>query len=116
MSSAGSRLAGMPDRVVFLLDVDNTLLNNDHVIADLRRHLEHSFGDDLTDEYFEIFEERRGSLGYADYLGALQTFRTRHPRDPHFLGLSSYLIDYPFANRINPASLALPEALSQWTT
>ena len=106
----------MAERVAFLFDVDNTLLNNDRVIADLRQHLTHAFGDNLTAEYFEIFEERRASLGYADYLGALQSFRTRHPRDPHILGLSSYLVDYPFANRIYPGSLDVLDALGEWGT
>jgi FMN phosphatase YigB (HAD superfamily) len=106
----------MPERVVFLLDVDNTLLNNDHVIADLRRHVADTFGDALMTEYWEIFQEARESLGYADYLGALQLFRTRHPRHPHILGLSSYLVDYPFANRIYPGALDAIEAMAAWGT
>ncbi len=104
----------MPERVVFLLDVDNTLLNNDHVIADLHRHISETFGVALTNEYWQIFEELRESLGYADYLGALQLFRTRHPSQPHLLRLSSYLIDYPFANRLYPGALDALDALATW--
>jgi FMN phosphatase YigB (HAD superfamily) len=91
--------------VVFLLDVDNTLLDNDRVTLDLRRFLEHEVGPDGTRHYWEIFEQLREELGYADYLGALQRYRDYYPRDPHVLHLSPYLIDYPFANRLYPESL-----------
>src|SRR5512135_3000831 len=104
----------MAERVIFLFDVDNTLLNNDRVIEDLRRHIAQAFGTAMMDEYWEIFEELRVSVGYADYLGALQLFRTRHPRDPHILGLSSYLVDYPFANRVYPGALDVVDVVAEW--
>jgi FMN phosphatase YigB (HAD superfamily) len=92
-------------RTVFLFDVDNTLLDNDRVIGDLRRHLMREVGAGRTDQYFEIFEQRRAELGYSDYLGALQRYRVAHPRDPHLLSVSSYLVNYPFANRLYPGAL-----------
>lgn len=91
--------------VVFLVDVDNTLLDNDRVTADLRRFLDREVGEARSAEYFEIFEELRVELGYADYLGALQRYRTRHPHQSRLLRVSSFLIDYPFANRLYPGSL-----------
>jgi hypothetical protein len=91
--------------VVFLFDVDNTLLDNDQVTADLRAFLEGEVGAGRAAEYFEIFETLRSELGYADYLGALQRYRERHPRQSHLLRASSFLIDYPFANRLFPQSL-----------
>jgi FMN phosphatase YigB (HAD superfamily) len=91
--------------VVFLLDVDNTLLDNDRITADMRGFLEAEIGPDHTARYWQIFEDLRKELGYADYLGALQRYRTEDPRDPHVLNLSRYLIDYPFANRLYPESL-----------
>jgi FMN phosphatase YigB (HAD superfamily) len=91
--------------LVCLLDVDNTLLDNDRVTSDLRRFLEREVGAERTRRYWEIFEDLRSELGYADYLGALQRYRAEYPRDPHVLHLSSYLIDYPFANRLYPESL-----------
>lgn len=103
-----------PAPVVFLLDVDNTLLDNDRVIADLRRHLTQAFGTESQERYWTIFEERRTQLGYTDYLGALQRYRDENPRDPHFLQISSYLVDYPFANRLYPGSLDVIEHLSAW--
>jgi FMN phosphatase YigB (HAD superfamily) len=96
--------------IVSLVDVDNTLLDNDRVIADLRRFLRREVGESRAAEYFELFEELRAELGYADYLGALQRYRARHPHDSHLLCVSSYLIDYPFANRLYPGSL---DALGQ---
>src|ERR1043165_835374 len=94
-----------PDEVVFLLDVDNTLLDNDRVETDLRRHLEREFGAASRDRYFAIFEELRVELGYADYLGALQRYRLESTCDPGLLMMSSFLVDYPFANRLYPGSL-----------
>jgi len=94
-----------PHDVVFLLDCDNTLLDNDHVLQDLRKHMTHEFGEENSARYWEIFENLRTELGYADYLGALQRYRTEHPRDTRLLLMSSFLIDYPFANRLYPGAL-----------
>jgi hypothetical protein len=102
---------------VFLFDVDNTLLDNDRVTADLRRYLMREVGAGRADHYFEIFEELRAELGYSDYLGALQRYRVLHPRDPHLLALSSYLVNYPFANRLFPGALdAVEHAAKLGTT
>ncbi|MGA2411367.1 MAG: HAD family hydrolase [Candidatus Binataceae bacterium] len=96
----------MADRkTIFLFDVDNTLVDNDHVIADLMHHLEHDIGQERQRHYWTIFEELRSQLGYADYLGALQRYRIEHPRDFNILAVSSYLLEYPFANRLLPNSL-----------
>jgi phosphoglycolate phosphatase-like HAD superfamily hydrolase len=92
-------------KTVFLFDVDNTLLDNDRVIVDLRRYLTREVGAERSDLYFEIFETLRAELGYSDYLGALQRYRIVHPRDPHLLAVSSFLINYPFANRLFPGAL-----------
>ena len=78
--------ASPPHALVFLLDVDNTLLDNDAVIDDLRRHLVSTFGRACQIEYWRMFEQLRRELGYADYLGALQRYRAEHPRDPDVLG------------------------------
>src|SRR5580693_4821223 len=98
---------GNPNRspVVFLLDVDNTLLNNDRIADDLRRHLTLEVGAERQERYWAIFEELRVQLGYADYLGALQRYRVENPHDSHLLEVSTFMIDYPFANRLYPGSL-----------
>src|SRR5665647_2614556 len=93
------------NEIVFLLDVDNTLLDNDQVERDLRRHLEEAFGSERQQRYWEIFEQLRAELGYADYLGALQRYRIEHPRDPHLIEISLFLVDYPFADRLYPGAL-----------
>lgn len=98
---------------VFLFDVDNTLLDNDRVTADLRRFLDREVGVERSGNYWEIFEELRSELGYADYLGALQRYRRQHPYDSHLLAVSTYLINYPFANRLFPNSLDVIEKCSQ---
>jgi FMN phosphatase YigB (HAD superfamily) len=91
--------------VVFLFDVDNTLLDNDAVAADLREHLTQAFGEERQQRYWQFFEELRAELGYADYLGALQRFRIAYPREPQLLSMSSYLVHYPFAERVFPGAL-----------
>jgi len=102
-----------PD-VVFLFDVDNTLLDNDRIEKDLQRHLEREFGGESRDRYFAIFEDLRAELGYADYLGALQRYRLQDLCDPRLLVMSSYLVDYPFANRLYPGSLDALEHVRPW--
>ena len=103
-----------PSRVAFLIDVDNTLLNNDRVSLDLRRYLTRELGPERQERYWTLFEQLRTELGYADYLGALQRYRVECPRDSHVLMVSSFLIKYPFANRLFPESLDVLERFSQW--
>lgn len=103
--------------VVFLLDVDNTLLDNDRIIADLRSHLEAAFGMASAARYWVAFEALRDELGYADYLGALQRYRADTERagcnDEQLLLVSSFLIDYPFAERLYPRALELVAQLGR---
>jgi FMN phosphatase YigB (HAD superfamily) len=100
-----------PAPVVFLVDVDNTLLDNDRIQNDLKRHLEREFGPGTRDRYWAILEALFTELGYRDYLGALQRYRTEHPKDVHLMAMSSYLVDYPFANRLYAGALDVIERL-----
>jgi FMN phosphatase YigB (HAD superfamily) len=100
--------------VVFFFDVDNTLLDNDRVTADLQAYLTREVGAERQKRYWAIFEALGLELGYADYLGALQRYRVEHPHDPHLLAVSSYLVNYPFANRLLPGSLDAIAHLGQW--
>ena len=102
------------DDVVFLLDCDNTLLDNDRVVSDLSAHLETEFGPESRDRYWKIFEELRSELGYTDYLGALQRYRLGDMNDPRLLRMSSFLVDYPFAERLYPRALDVVEHLRRW--
>jgi FMN phosphatase YigB (HAD superfamily) len=97
----------MTDRspVVFLVDIDNTLLDNDRIQADLKEHIEREFGPGPRDRYWAILERLFDTLGYRDYLGALQQYRVEHPHEVKLLALSFYLVDYPFANVLYPAAL-----------
>jgi len=103
-----------PEEAVFLFDIDNTLLNNDHVTADLRGHLVREFGVEDASRYWQIFETLRTELGYADYLGALQRYRLTDMNDPSMLMMSSFLLEYPFANRLYPGSLDALAHVRQW--
>jgi FMN phosphatase YigB (HAD superfamily) len=109
----GERVSA-PSPVVFLVDVDNTLLDNDRITDDLKRYLEREVGHERQERYWAIFEELRVQLGYADYLGALQRYRAEFPRDPKLLAVSAFLVDYPFANRLYPNSLDVLERCRTW--
>ena len=106
--------ANSPTRIVFLFDVDNTLLDNDRVAADLQRHLASEIGAKGAQEYWRIFEQLRTELGYADYLGALQRYRDKHPRALHLLFVSDFLISYPFSERLFPDALQVIEHVQRW--
>jgi FMN phosphatase YigB (HAD superfamily) len=101
-------------KIVFLFDVDNTLLDNDRVVNDLRRHIESEFGAETRDRYFAILEELNSELGYTDYLGALQRYRVEDLCNPKLLMMSSFLVDYPFADRLYPGSLDVLEHVHAW--
>jgi FMN phosphatase YigB (HAD superfamily) len=113
-TTPGPPVQALIDEVVFLLDCDNTLLDNDRVQEDLSAHLASELGLGSRDRYWEIFEELRAELGYADYLGALQRYRLEDMSDPRLLKISAYLLDYPFADRIYPQALRVIEHLSHW--
>jgi hypothetical protein len=103
-------------KIVFLFDVDNTLLDNDRVIADLSKYLKREVGPKRARCYWTIFEQLRNQLGYADYLGALQRYRKEYPHDLGLLAVSRFLINYPFANRLFPDSLDVIERVKKWGT
>jgi FMN phosphatase YigB (HAD superfamily) len=100
--------------VVFLFDVDNTLIDNDRVQAHLREHLEQTYGAATRDRYWEILEELRSELGYVDYLGALERYRIEDLHRPEVLRMSNWLVDYPFADRLYPGALDAVKHVQQW--
>jgi hypothetical protein len=100
--------------IVFLFDVDNTLIDNDRVQAHLSEHLEQTYGAVTRDRYWEIFEQLRSELGYADYLGALERYRTEDLHRPEVLRMSSWLVDYPFVERLYPGALDAIKHVQQW--
>jgi FMN phosphatase YigB (HAD superfamily) len=103
-----------PARVIFLVDVDNTLLDNDQLIADLMSHLSREYGEVSRARYAQILEEVRARLGYVDYLGALQQYRLEHQDDQRLLQMSSFLVDYPFTQRLYPGAQAVLRHLRRW--
>jgi haloacid dehalogenase-like hydrolase len=103
-----------PDSIVFLVDVDNTLLDNDRIQDDFRRDLDREFGPEARDRYWTIQERLFTELGYRDYLGALQHYRMEHPEDLRVLSMSSLFVDYPFGDRLYPRALDVLERLRTW--
>src|SRR5678816_900107 len=102
------------NQVVFLVDVDNTLLDNDRIQTDIKAYVERRYGAACRDRYWAILENLFVELGYRDYLGALQRYRVEHPQDIHLLSMSSFLVDYPFANRLYPGSMDVLERFRPW--
>jgi hypothetical protein len=108
-------MAEMPD-LCFLFDVDNTLLDNDRIAQDLSDYLEKEYGQYAHDCYWTIFEDLRRELGYADYLGALERYRIKFMHDPRILRMATWLIDYPFADRVYPGALEAVKHVGRWGT
>jgi FMN phosphatase YigB (HAD superfamily) len=106
-------MSGMRD-IVFLFDVDNTLLDNDGVQQDLGKYLQTEHGTRARDRYWAIFEELRGELGYADYLGALERYRGEDLHDPSILRMANWLVDYPFAERLYPGAFEAVSHVARW--
>ncbi len=102
------------DDIVFLFDVDNTLFDNDALQGDLSAHIATNYGEAARDRYWAIFEELRGELGYADYLGALERYRVEAMHDPRILRMSNWMVDYPFADRLYPQALEAVGHVRQW--
>jgi FMN phosphatase YigB (HAD superfamily) len=99
--------------IVFLVDVDNTLIDNDRIQQDLKDHIERVFGRAARERYWRILEDLFAELGYRDYIGALQRYRVEHPRDVELLSMSAFLMDYPFADRLFPAAIEALKRLSR---
>lgn len=110
----GERIASTAPSMVFLFDVDNTLLDHDRENADLREYLDSTLGRDRARRYWELFEQTRIDLGYNDYLGAWQRYRLENPHEPQLLAVSYFSLGYPFANRLFPASLDAVQYAEQW--
>jgi FMN phosphatase YigB (HAD superfamily) len=100
--------------IVFLVDVDNTLLDNDRIQHDIKCHLEREFGTHCRDRYWAIQENLFTQLGYRDYLGALQVYRDEHPNEVEFLSMASFLVDYPFGERVFPGAREVLERFQRW--
>src|SRR5690348_7415803 len=102
--------------VVVLFDLDNTLLDNDQVQVDLDRYLDTTFGSTARNRYRTLFEELRSTLGYADYLGALQLYRLEELHDPRVLRMANWLMDYPFADRLYPYAMQAIQHATMFAT
>ena len=100
--------------IVFLVDVDNTLLDNDRIQEDIEHYFEREFGSKCRDQYWKIQEKLFQELGYRDYLGAFQLFRVEHPYEHHLVTAADYLVDYPFKQRLYPGALDVLARLRKW--
>jgi FMN phosphatase YigB (HAD superfamily) len=100
--------------IVFLFDVDNTLLDNDRFQDELRAHLQRSLGAPACETYWTAFEGLRNELGYADYLGAAERIRSEFPHDPRILRLATWMLDFPFADLLYPDASNVVRHVRQW--
>jgi FMN phosphatase YigB (HAD superfamily) len=91
--------------MVFLFDVDNTLLDNDRVHDDLDTYLVRVFGAESAQAYWAIYDDLRDRLGYADYLGAIQRFRLECGDEIRAQDLAAFMLEYDFAARLYPGAL-----------
>jgi len=103
-----------PSPVVILVDIDNTLLDNDRIQEDFKRRIEREMGTAARDRYWTIVERLFTDLGYRDYIGALQEFRVGQPQDMRLFAFSRYVVDYPFADVLYPRALDVLKHLRGW--
>lgn len=101
-------------KVVFLFDVDNTLLDNDRFKSDIGQHVQQTFGEAARDRFWALYEEQRAKHNYVDLLGTLERFRLEHIEDPNALRLANWLLDYPFIERLYPDALGVVRHVRQW--
>lgn len=101
--------------LVCFFDVDDTLLDNDRLKADIQQYLAGVVGLEQAKRYWEIYEGLRLELGYADFLGALQRFRTERPENTHMLEVALFMLEYPFAERLFPKALDVIKHVQQWS-
>lgn len=104
----------MKSPLVVLCDVDNTLLNDNRIVSDLCDFLLDKLGEQGAKQYWTHFEALSQSLGYADYLGALQRARDEHPHEMHFIAITNFLLTYPFSERLFPRALDVIDHVACW--
>jgi FMN phosphatase YigB (HAD superfamily) len=88
------------------------LLPYDTAVNDYLAEIRRTVSPEASRRYWEIFQSLAKELGYADYLGALKRYRLEDMHDPKLLHVSSYLLDYEFAERLFPHALAVIQYLS----
>ncbi|MBS0192781.1 MAG: HAD family hydrolase [Proteobacteria bacterium] len=104
------------DGLVVLLDVDNTLFDNDRFKDDLAARLLRDLGNDGSALYWQCYEDVRMQLGYVDYLATLQRLRGPLEETPALLHMASFVLDYPFADHLYPDALDAIAHLSSFAT
>jgi FMN phosphatase YigB (HAD superfamily) len=81
---------------VFLIDVDNTLLDNDRAKADVARAIRELVGPDRAARFWQIYEEVRDACGVVDYPETLRRFRRSAPDGTHLADVDRAVLDVPF--------------------
>lgn len=95
--------------IVFLVDVDNTLLDNDRVKANLDDHLRAVVGSRLAQCFWDIYEQVRKEKGVVDIPAALISFREQTPAtemdEYTYQHIHSMFEHYPFDKALYPGAL-----------
>ena len=95
--------------LVFLIDVDNTLIDNDNVKNDLDAHLRVEIGPALTDRFWELYEQAREQSGVVNIPLALAWLREKTPLSvldqQTYLHIHSLFDNYPFFKALYPHTL-----------
>ncbi len=91
---------------VFLLDCDNTLLDNDALKADLDVRLRAFLGESLVERFWVVYEGVRGLRGTVDFPLTFERFREDLPDGATLERVRSIIMDYPFAEHVYPATLS----------
>ncbi len=100
--------------MVFLFDVDNTLLDHDRVKQDLGALLDSRIFDGASEHYWSAYEAIRAETGQADFLASFQRCWIDSECNPHWLPAADLMLDYPYSDRLYPGALHVLEHVSRF--
>src|SRR5215510_1827227 len=90
------------DPIVFLLDCDNTLLDNDTLKADLAAQLRALLGQQMSERFWQDYEEVRHLTGVVDLPLTFERFAPSLPKAGLIQQVEAIVMDYPFERRLYP--------------
>ena len=109
-------------KLVFLIDLDNTILDNDGVKQDIEAKMLEILGERLAERFWHYYEAVRKDLDYIDFFETMMRLRDENPTDAAVVDeATGTLMDWDFCPRLYPRaietvlhlkSLGLPLVLS----
>lgn len=90
--------------VAFLFDVDNTLLDNDRVRAELAETIERIVGPERGEAFWESYEQVRRDRDYVDYPNTIARFGRAFPDEVGYPDVADAILGYPYRAAVFPGA------------